>query len=133
MYPPIDEKHSDITNYYLYHGIIGGLPAMLLLIAMIWFAFVWIGRGVRASSPVPPEQRFMVWCLGAGLLAHTASSLAVAYFDQTVIFFWLNVGAISAMWSVTKAGASAANAPSEDARVRILAARNSMMNARMAR
>jgi hypothetical protein len=92
--------HSDITNYYLSFGVIGGFLAMLLVIAMIWRAFVWVGR-IVANGPVElREHRFMIWCLGAALLAHAVTSLAVAYFDQSMTFFWLNIGAISSLYSV---------------------------------
>jgi hypothetical protein len=104
----VDEagKHSDITNYYLWIGIIGGLPAMLLLIAIIWRAFVWVGRSVRNAPATLQEQRFMIWCLGAGLFAHAVASLSVAYFDQSMTFLWLNIGAISSMYSVVAIAAA---------------------------
>ena len=46
------------------------------------------------------SHRFMIWCLGAGLFAHACTSLSVAYFDQSMMFFWLNVAVISSMHSV---------------------------------
>jgi len=107
MYPPLDERHSDITNYYIFMGTIGGLLATILLIAILWRAFVWVGNVVRDSSAVDFEYRFMMWCMGAGLFAHAGSSLAVAYFDQSVVFLWLNVGVISAMYSLLMVGADA--------------------------
>lgn len=104
----VDEagKHSDITNYYLWIGTIGGLPAMLLVIAMIWRAFAWIGSTV-SSSTFKADERFMIWCLGAGLLAHTVTGLSVSYTDQSMMFFWLNIGAISSIYSVARMTASA--------------------------
>lgn len=131
MYPPLDDKHSDIVNYYIYVGVLGGLLSTFFLIAILWYAFVWVGRCIRETSGLNEEQRFLIWCLGAGLFAHALSSLAVAYFDQTVTFFWLNVGAISAMYSLVrvkgqpepeparvgrqKAGAAAKRLPSQRA------------------
>jgi hypothetical protein len=100
----VDEAgmHSDITNYYLWIGIIGGFPAMLLVIAMVWRAFALVGSTV-ANSPVAfREHRFMIWCLGAGLLAHAVTSLSVSYTDQSMMFFWLNIGAISSVYSVAR-------------------------------
>lgn len=93
-------QNADITNYYLFIGTIGGLPAMLLLIAIIWCAFVWVGESVRNAPAVLQEHRFTIWCLGAGLFAHAGTSLSVAYFDQSMMFFWLNIGVISSMYSV---------------------------------
>lgn len=94
------EQHSDITNYYILIGVIGGFPAMVLLIAMMWRAFRWVGRIVRTVPAELASERFMIWSLGAGLFAHATTGLSVAYFDQSVIFFWLNVAVISSMHSI---------------------------------
>ena len=100
-------QHADFTNYYIWIGVIGGLPAMLLLIAIIWRAFVWVGRSVRKIPAALQEHRFMIWCLGAGLFAHAGTSLSVSYHDQSMMFFWLNIGAISSMYSVVAMAAAA--------------------------
>jgi hypothetical protein len=94
------DRHVDVTNYYLWIGTIGGLPAMLLLIAIMWCAFVWVGKSVRNAPAALQEHRFMIWCLGAGLFAHAAMSLSMGYTDQSMMFFWLNIGIISSMYSV---------------------------------
>ncbi len=113
----LDNQQADITNYYLFIGIIGGLPAMLLLIAIMWRAFVWVGECVGQAPAAIQEYRFLIWCLGAGLFAHAGTSLSVAYFDQSMMFFWLNVGVISSMYSIvtmataTEKGASGAATP----------------------
>lgn len=99
MANPLDSRQADLTNYYIYIGVLGGLPAMFLLIAILWRCFTWVGRGVRNTS-VDPEWKFMIWCLGAALFAHAATCMSVAYFDQTKAFLWLNVGIISSMFSV---------------------------------
>jgi hypothetical protein len=96
-------KMSDITNYYLWMGIVGGLPAMLLLIAVLWRAFVWVGKSIDNTSIELQEHRFLIWCLGAGLLAHAVTSLSMGYQDQSMTFFWLNVGAISSLYPLVAA------------------------------
>jgi hypothetical protein len=106
----VDEagQHSDITNYYLWIGIIGGLPAMLLLIAIIWRAFAWVGQSIRTMPEVFQDQRFMLWCLGAGLFAHAVTSLSVSYHDQSMMFLWLNIAAISSMHAALAAAGARA-------------------------
>lgn len=98
----VDEggRHSDITNYYLWIGIIGGLPAMALIIAILWLAFRWVGRtAATLHNSRVSHHAFLAWCLGAGLLAHAVTSLSMSYTDQSVTFFWLNVGAISSLYT----------------------------------
>lgn len=102
MAQTVDEagRSADITNYYIWIGTIGGLPAMLLLIAVIWRGFVWVGKVIRNMPPESRQQQFMIWCLGAGLFAHAGTSMSVSYTDQSMMFLWLNVGAISSMYSM---------------------------------
>jgi hypothetical protein len=96
----LTDQHADITNYYIMIGVIGGFPATLLLIAILWRAFRSVGQMVRSSADQPWSDRFMIWCLGAGLFAHASTSLSVAYFDQSMMFFWLNIAVISSMQTV---------------------------------
>jgi hypothetical protein len=96
------ERHSDITNYYIANGVVGGFPAMLLVILMMWRAFSWVGCLVRSDAVESAQDKFVVWCLGAGLFAHAVSSLSIAYSDQSVVFFWLNISIISALYSSIK-------------------------------
>ena len=78
---------------------------MFLLIAILWRCFSWVGMGIRSTS-AKVEWQFMIWCLGSALFAHAATSISVAYFDQSKTFFWINIGIISSMFSVivTKEG-----------------------------
>lgn len=92
-------NHVDITNYYLVFGVTAGLIAMFLVIAMLIVAFRWVGVVCRAHFDESPNDSFLIWCLGAGLFAHAATSVSVSYFDQSMVFFWMNVAIISSMFS----------------------------------
>lgn len=89
--------HTDITNYYLAFGVVAGLPAMLAVIAILAVCFRWIGIIIRLLKDADNQESFVVWCLGAGLFAHAATSISVSYFDQSLVFFWMNVAIISSM------------------------------------
>jgi hypothetical protein len=93
------EDHTDITNYFLAFGVMGGILAVLLMVAMCWAAFKWVGE-VIDQLPVdddPQGNRFMVWCMGASLFSHVATSISVAYYDQSVFFFWFSIATISSL------------------------------------
>jgi hypothetical protein len=92
-------NHADITNYYLAFGVTAGLVATLLVIAMLFHAFRWVGIVCRECFDASPSDSYMIWCLGAGMFAHAATSISVSYFDQSVVFFWMNVAIISSMYS----------------------------------
>lgn len=89
--------HCDITNYYLMMGVWAGLPLMLLFIAMIWRGFRYIGDIQRSPSTAAGHEKFITWCLGSALFAHTATCVSVAYFDQSYIFMFLCLASIASL------------------------------------
>jgi hypothetical protein len=50
----------------------------------------------------------MIWCFGACLFSHAATSISVAYFDQSMLYFWLSVAVISSVYSILRLGAGSA-------------------------
>ena len=48
----------------------------------------------------------MIFCFGAALFAHAATSISVAYFDQSMLFFWLTIAVISSIYSITQSDAA---------------------------
>ncbi|RYD30435.1 MAG: hypothetical protein EOP85_23880 [Verrucomicrobiaceae bacterium] len=107
-------NHIDITNYYISFAVLGGLVSMLLVIAILVRAFIWIGKILKSEVGLPESDHFMVWCMGAGLVAHAATSISVAYFDQSMMFFWLNVAVISALYSSVTHAEAEAGYPEEE-------------------
>lgn len=89
--------HTDITNYYLHLGVIGGLPLMLSLVAMIWFAFRSLSRFIRLDPDARRLGDFALWCLGCSLAAHALSFISISYFDQMYVLFYLLVGGIGGL------------------------------------
>lgn len=107
-------NHADITNYYLVFGVTGGLVAMLLVIAILIVAFRWVGVVCRAHFDESPSDSYLIWCLGAGMFAHATTSISVSYFDQSLVFFWMNVAVISSMYSGHLVGHGFEAADSDD-------------------
>jgi hypothetical protein len=95
--------HTDITNHYLALGVRGGLPLMLLFIALLVKAYSYIGQTLEAQSERPGEELFMIWALGASLFAHTVTMISVSYFDQSFMFLYLTMGIIGSLWAVREA------------------------------
>ncbi|WP_193210596.1 hypothetical protein [Luteolibacter marinus] len=91
------KDHTDITNYFLAFGVMGGFLAMILMIAMIWVAFKWVGNVIEANPEMEQGDRFMIWCMGASLFSHVGTSVSVAYYDQSYVFFWFSIATISSM------------------------------------
>lgn len=99
-----DPQHTDITNYYISFAVSGGLASIILIILMLLVAFKWVGNTITAWGDENSERCFMIWCFGATLFAHAATSISVAYFDQSVIYFWLSLAVISSIHSISQLG-----------------------------
>jgi hypothetical protein len=94
---PGKTQHTDITNYYLGFGVKGGILAVILFIAIIWVAFKWVGDILNARTDLEERDRFMIWCMGASLFSHVATSVSVAYYDQSYVFFWFSIASIASL------------------------------------
>ena len=62
---PWSPDQADITNHYLQMGVVGGLPLMLLFIAILAKGFSYVGQTLRQMPESSPQSRFMIWALGA--------------------------------------------------------------------
>jgi hypothetical protein len=95
--------HTDITNHYLNMGVFGGLPLMLLFVAVLAKAFGLVGRGLRAASAKDAVtagdtgHQFLLWACGASLFAHAATCISVTYVDQSIIFLYLSLALAGSM------------------------------------
>ena len=95
---------ADITNHYLQNGVWGGVPLLLLFVVQLGTGFSYVGKTVRRWSAlaVPAPFVFVVWALGASLFAHAVTCVAVSYFDQSYIFLYMTLAAISATQSARR-------------------------------
>ena len=93
-------NHTDITSQYVNMGVIGGLPLLGLFIAWLAVAFRYVGRGIRTFRG--GAERWFVWALGAALFAQAVTCVSVAYFDQSVVFLYMTLGAIGAVGAAMK-------------------------------
>lgn len=94
-----NEKLADITNHYLRMGVDGGLPLMLLFIAILATGFSFVGRALRQRTGLSPKFQFMIWALGVSLFANSVTFISVSYFDQSFVFIYLPLAVIGSIWS----------------------------------
>ncbi len=88
-------RHSDITNQYIREAVRGGLLQVTLYMVIIIKAFKYVGHIIRSINNQHKSEQFTMWCLGAVLFSHTITFLSVGYFDQSNLFFILNIGLIA--------------------------------------
>lgn len=89
--------HTDITSYYIAFAVMGGLLALLSLLAILLLSFRDVGRARKILELTSKRDAFTAWCVGAGLVAHAATSVSVSYFDQSVTFIWFNIAIVGAL------------------------------------
>jgi hypothetical protein len=106
--------HTDITNYFLGFGVKGGFLAIVLMLAAIWVAFKWVGDMLDARPEMDGRDRFMIWCMGASLFSHVATSISVAYYDQSLVFFWFSIASISSLAALIHTSAEDETEAAED-------------------
>ncbi len=93
------DDHTDITNYYLKMGVIGGLALMLSFIAMLVSAFRTLGRTMKTPRVSGGEDHWLLWCLGSALFAHVITFFSVYYYDQSFVLFAFPLGLVPGVCS----------------------------------
>ncbi|MBN7795241.1 hypothetical protein [Parahaliea mediterranea] len=76
---------ADIINYYLDFGVAAGLGAIGLFCYMLYKAFSYVGRALRAIRLDPgltPEAERLVWAFGIVLTIHVFNWFGLVYYDQ---------------------------------------------------
>ncbi|MEI6166055.1 MAG: hypothetical protein WCS52_02570 [bacterium] len=89
--------HTDMTNYYLKLGVLGGLPLMLLFIGVLASGFTSLSRVFHSSDDLSSDRQFLLWTLGAVLFGHVATMVSVSYFDQSIVFLYLILASIGSV------------------------------------
>jgi len=88
------EDEVDMTNYYLRIGVTGGLFLMLTFIAILLKAFKLLGRKMQVLRMANDPAEMLLWGAGSFLFAHCVTFISVSYYDQSVVFVFLIIGAV---------------------------------------
>lgn len=75
----------DQSNQFIAEGETGGLVALVCFIAIIAQSYSRLGKMRRRLTP---RNQWLVWSLGAVMLAHIFAYFGVAYWDQTQIWWF---------------------------------------------
>lgn len=94
--------HTDITNHYLQLGVWGGLPLMLLFIAILSKGFSFIGKAIHRLANEQVENKFILWAIGCSLFSYMAICISVSLFDQSFVFLYLTLAIIGSIESANR-------------------------------
>ena len=87
---PWSADHTDITNQYLQMGVLGGVGLMALFIGTLAVAFLYIGRELRRPERTSADH-WIAWGVGASLVSHAVTFMSIAYYDQSMAFFYFDL------------------------------------------
>lgn len=78
----------DVTNHYILEGVRGGLITLALFVVQIGFAFAAIGH-LRAATADRRADEAMTWGMGVSLFVHVVAFVAVSYFGQIIVLWYM--------------------------------------------
>lgn len=86
----------DITNQFVKEGIQGGLLTLVLFSLIVAFSFRGVGKVLRRSA-TDFSRLIFAWSLGVGIFIHIMNYLAVSYFGQIILIWYLHLAMIGSM------------------------------------
>ena len=91
----------DITNQYIFEGVIGGVLALGFFVWVIVLAFSGVGRLWRyAGEKAGRYDVGLSWALGVALFVHCVQFVGVSYFGQIYISWYLLLAMIGSLTPV---------------------------------
>jgi hypothetical protein len=87
---------EDITNQFILEGVRGGFLTLALFVATIVIAFRLVGKTWRQSTMTTPGIALM-WSMGVALFVHCTNFIAVSYFGQAGLVWFLLLAMIASV------------------------------------
>jgi hypothetical protein len=91
---------ADLTNQFLAFGIASGLLALILFLVLLTVAFSNLGQtlaALRFACQETTETEYLLWGLGVMLGVHVFNWLGITYFDQTYVFWFMQLAVIASL------------------------------------
>lgn len=85
---------DDVTCQYVAAGLAGGLLQLGSLLMALMLSWRLVGRAIRGATT---SNAGVAYGLGASLFVHAVCFLAVTYFGQIELLFWLTLGAVQSV------------------------------------
>lgn len=89
----------DITNQYVAIGLNGGILSLAIFVMYFKICFASIGNGLKKvqTGVKGTEQNILLWALGATLFSHMVNIIAVSYWDQSYVIWYMTLASISSV------------------------------------
>jgi hypothetical protein len=100
----------DVTNGYVLEGVRGGLLTLILFVLVIAMGFGAVGRLWRSVEGDRPRLA-MAWALGVMHFVHAMNLIAVSYFGQIQMIWYLGLAMIGSLAPPRRSSAVPARSP----------------------
>lgn len=81
---------TDITNQFILEGLRGGIVTLFVFTICLYLAFAYIGR-VQRMAEKNTAKLHLAWGAGVALFTHSVSFIAVSYFGQISMLWYLSL------------------------------------------
>ena len=92
---------QDVTNQYVLEGVRGGVVTLVLFVTTIVLAFGCVGATLRRVEG-DRARRALVWGIGVALFVHCMSFIAVSYFGQSTMLWYLTLALAASVADVAR-------------------------------
>jgi O-antigen ligase len=92
----------DVDNAYVAAGLEGGLPGLILFLAIFVYGYRMVGEARSAAEESRGDARF-IWAIGSALFANSIAFFGIVYFDQSVIVWYDLLVIISVVYTAALA------------------------------
>jgi hypothetical protein len=92
---------QDVTNQYVLEGVRGGALTLALFVLTITLAFREVGRAWRRVERWPAAF-WVTWCIGVMLFVHCISFIAVSYFGQSTMLWYMTLAMAAGVGQISE-------------------------------
>jgi hypothetical protein len=107
------ENHTDITNQYIFMGIEGGLP---LLIVFVWVLVVAAKSGYKLALMYEEDRpsALFCWSILAMLVSQMITFMTIGFFDQIISYLCLTLALIASLYEAAKLSQATKEEPAKN-------------------
>jgi hypothetical protein len=89
---------QDVTNQYVLEGVRGGMITLIIFVCLLYITIRTFGR--FSLSPMAKGKQWLYWTLAVAMLGHCLAFIAVSYFGQILLLFYLFLAMAGAIYGV---------------------------------
>ncbi len=101
-----DPNMADLVNHYIWVGVIGGLPTLIMFVWTLRECFRQISIASRDLPEAAVDLRYTLWCLGSSLFAMCVTFFSMSFYCETSVCLYSLVAVIGSACPAVAAASS---------------------------